>query len=62
LKRNWPQCYLRDGDGAALAALLERPDRDLAGETPRSNEMTGNCGHNLNDGWGGRQLHVVVLS
>lgn len=42
-----PKC-----DVAGLSALLERTDADLAAEGS----------HNLDKGWGGIQLHVVLLA
>lgn len=53
LRRNWPDPTAeawRNEAERSLHALLQQTDEDLVGE------------HNLHDGWGGVQLHVVRLA
>jgi hypothetical protein len=61
IETNWPSSYFRYGHekewkSAALAkltTLLEKSDEELL--------TLGMDGHDLHDGWGGAQLHVVRL-
>ena len=47
---------LEHGEAARLSELLARPDDKLAGKLGRGADP-----HDLNDYWGGPQLHVVRL-
>jgi len=61
MRENWPsgsfeipsqklEKWLAEAS-ATMAKLLQKPDAELVSES----------GHNLQDGWGGMQLHVVEL-